>query len=290
MTNKSMPLVSVIVPCYNHEQYVEECIESILNQTYKNIELIVIDDGSSDNSPKLLQTLSEKHGFYFQHQSNIGLSATLNKALALTKGKYICILASDDYWPLRKIEIQVTQMEANQNVAVSYGKQQDTNLNSKLGKVTHRKYKSGRIFKELLTWEFAIPALTAMIRADVFSEVGTYDETIPLEDFYMWLKIADKYDFLFIDEILGYYRVVPGSLSKNIKVQIAAKEKVIDLWKTSPYYDEAVYRQNIISFWKLSRNFKKDSIRYLWKIFKLKTLNNKFFYKGIIKLLIPKKI
>jgi glycosyltransferase involved in cell wall biosynthesis len=288
MNEVEYPLVSVVVPCYNHEKYVEECILSIVNQTYKNIELIVIDDGSKDNSVEIIKKLSDKFGFYFEAQKNMGLTATLNKSIPITKGKYICFLASDDYWPLDKIEKQIQVMERNSNVAVAYGIQQDVSINGQLGRITKANYKSGNIFKELLTWEFAIPALTAMIRKEVFEDVGSYDEALPIEDFYMWLKIADKYRFEFIDSILGYYRIVPGSLSKNIKPQIKAKEIVIDLWQDSEYYNEAIYKQNIISFWKLSRSFKKESLKYFFKILKFQTLENKLFYKGIVKLLFTK--
>ena len=84
MVNKRMqPLVSVIVPCYNHEKYVEKTIESIVNQTYKNIELIVIDDGSKDNSTIILEKLSRQYNFYYEHQHNIGLPATLNKMIKM---------------------------------------------------------------------------------------------------------------------------------------------------------------------------------------------------------------
>lgn len=83
------PLVSVVISSYNHEPYIEQTIESIVNQTYSNIEIIVFDDGSTDNSPVILDKLSKKYNFYFERQKNIGLSATLNKGLYLSKGKYL---------------------------------------------------------------------------------------------------------------------------------------------------------------------------------------------------------
>ena len=109
--NKILPLVSVIVPCYNHEKYVEETIESIVNQTYENIELIVIDDGSKDASPQIIEELSKKYNFKFIHRSNKGLSATLNEGIRLSQGKYISVCASDDKLKLDKIEKQVKFME-----------------------------------------------------------------------------------------------------------------------------------------------------------------------------------
>ncbi len=118
----NLPLVSVVVPCYNHEKYVKETIESIINQTYKNIELIVIDDGSKDNSVQVIQEMADKHGFTFVHRPNKGLSATLNEGIRLSKGKYFCAIASDDILMLEKIEKQVTFMEANPEYGMCYGK------------------------------------------------------------------------------------------------------------------------------------------------------------------------
>ena len=94
--NKNSPLVSVIISCFNHQDFIHPCIESVVRQTYTNFELIVFDDGSSDNSPVILEQLSRQYGFYFQAHENIGLSKTLNKALAMAKGKYVSPLGSDD--------------------------------------------------------------------------------------------------------------------------------------------------------------------------------------------------
>ena len=119
--NLNQPLVSAIVPCYNHEKFVVQAIDSILKQTYKNIELLVIDDGSKDSSPKLLQQLSEQHQFYFEQQKNSGIHATLNKMISMSRGKYIAILASDDVWCLDRIEKQVAYMEQHLEVGACFG-------------------------------------------------------------------------------------------------------------------------------------------------------------------------
>src|SRR5690349_13476521 len=99
----NMPLVSVIVPSYNHEKFITECVESIMQQTYKNFELTVIDDGSRDGSRDILKQLQDKYGFNLVLQENIGLTSTLNKGIQnWGTGKYISFCASDDYWALDK--------------------------------------------------------------------------------------------------------------------------------------------------------------------------------------------
>ena len=108
------PYVTVVVPSYNHAQYIKKCIMSIINQTYKNFQLIVIDDGSSDNSVDIIQDLSEMYGFTFIVQENKGVAATLNRAIReYCVGDYFTFCASDDFWTSDKLEIQVAFMEEN---------------------------------------------------------------------------------------------------------------------------------------------------------------------------------
>ena len=120
-SDNKQPLVSIIISCYNHQDYITACIESIVRQTYKNIELIVIDDGSSDNSAQILEQLSQKYSFSFAQQQNMGLTKTLNKALAKAKGKYIAPIGSDDILMLDKTEKQVDFLENNSSIAVVGG-------------------------------------------------------------------------------------------------------------------------------------------------------------------------
>lgn len=259
---RKLPLVSVIVPCYNHEKYVQECIESVVNQTYKNIELIVIDDGSSDNSPKILQDLSKKYNFCFEHQKNRGLSGTLNKALELTSGKYICNLASDDYWELTKIEKQVSIMEANQNLGFCYSDYTFVDKNSNpINENTYFKNITGYAFRRMLISNF-VAAVTVMIRKDVFSEVGAYDAEMPIEDWYMWLKITKKYPIQSMGEKLAFYRMHGKNFSSDHKKMLNYELKIISLWKKEAFtYLFArlnAYRRFLKLLWK--RKDSNDSI------------------------------
>lgn len=231
MKNK-LPLVTVIVPSYNHELYITKCIESIINQTYKNIELIVIDDGSTDKSVDILKKLKSMHTFkLIEHKKNLGLSSTKNEGLSIAKGKYIAGCASDDYWELRKIEKQVSQMEKDSSIGICYGKTQaidtsDTYIN---GPKIFKAY-SGYVFKRLLFSNF-IPAPTVLIRKDVYENVGAYDPEIKIEDWYMWLKVAKVYKIDYIDEVVAYYRQHDSNYSKNYLTMLKYDLQIINLWK-----------------------------------------------------------
>jgi alpha-1,3-rhamnosyltransferase len=171
--NKDLPLVSVIISCYNHQDFIRSCIESVVRQTYRNFELIVFDDGSSDKSPVILEELSQQHGFYFQAHENIGLSRTLNKALAMAKGKYICPLGSDDILMLDKIEKQVHHLEKHSDIALLGGNIlciDDTGTISAQQKLTP--YREVDFNAVMLNVKLGPAAPTMMIRTEILREIG----------------------------------------------------------------------------------------------------------------------
>jgi glycosyltransferase involved in cell wall biosynthesis len=223
-------IVSVIVPCYNHEMYIEKCLLSILNQTYPAVQLIVIDDGSTDNSFSIIKSLGDQYGFFYKCQENKGLSATLNYAISnYAKGDYICCLASDDYWPLNKLEIQVSFMEANSNYGLSYGQALEFDDVSKgsdlIGKI-HR----GWIFDKLIKGNF-VPALTILYKRTVFDDVNGYDESLRIEDWDFLLRVSKVHEIAGIDQLLGYYRRHSLNTMSNYKLIKQQELKVVSKWK-----------------------------------------------------------
>lgn len=240
-----MPLVSVIVPCYNHEKYVEKTIESIINQTYKNIELIVIDDGSKDNSPNILEKLSRQYNFYYEHQQNIGLPATLNKMIKMAKGKYISLIASDDVKTLDKIEVLVKEFEdLSDDYAVVCGgaKFIDDNGKEIALHVNGQEYRSApdvhtcmrsnfdyeKDFGEYVTLLKGnyIPVMSTLIKKEVLFKVGLYEENIRIEDWNMWLKLARTYKMKYINKTVAYYR-----WHENNSVKTMGDKLLLDLMK-----------------------------------------------------------
>lgn len=253
--NNLNPLVSVIVPSYNHEKYITQCIESIVNQTNKNFELIVIDDGSKDKSPKILKELQEKYNFVLILQENIGLSSTLNKALKeYASGKYISLCASDDYWALNKLELQVNFMEQHPNIPMCYGKNYLINEKLEILKENHNQKKflrGGDLFEDIFLFKLH-PPINYMYKATIFNEIGYYDKDIYAEDYYMNLKIASKYEMGFIEEYLGYYRV-DSSFQKVIRFDKVSDSHLMSIegYKDHPLYNKAktmVYLRKFATF------------------------------------------
>lgn len=218
MIKKTSPLVTVLVASYNHQNFVTECIKSIVNQTYKNIELIVIDDGSTDGSKDIIEKLSLIHNFEFISQKNQGLTALLNNGLVRAKGKYLISISSDDACMLDRVEKQVNLLESREDIAVCAGNYLTIDERSVPLKLQKLSSPSELSFENLFHRKGSgINAPTAMCRTNVMRKVGGYNPAIRLEDLYMWLKIANTGAGIYVmGDVLSYYRKHGSNQSKNI--------------------------------------------------------------------------
>lgn len=222
----NQPLVSVVAVCYNQSRFVIECLESIRHQTYKNIELIIMDDCSPDDSAAVIQDWLDATGAnagFVAHTRNRGICKTFNEAVFHANGKYISIIAADDVYLPNKIELQVELFEKlPTNVGVVYS---DAWQIDQEGKLLSRKFiesqrefqrmPEGQIFPILLQGNF-IPATTTLIRRQCYDTVGLYDETLGYEDFDMWLRISQQYGFAYSPVISTKYRILPTSMIHTV--------------------------------------------------------------------------
>lgn len=219
------PLVSVVAINYNFEKYVLEALESVKQQNYDNIELIVIDDHSTDNSVALIRDWLAAYSGASQlilNEKNLGVCATLNKAFSRATGKYIAAIATDDIWLPDKTKIQVQLLEsAAPDVCAVYS---DAYLIREDGSPRDKKFMEirnvtgspqGEIFETLLTDNF-IPAMSVLLKMECFRAVGDFDEQLVYEDYDMWLRLSKKYKFLFSDYMSVKYRIKDKSLSTSI--------------------------------------------------------------------------
>lgn len=264
---KNLPLVSVVIPCYNHEKYVEECILSVVNQSYKNIQLIVIDDGSKDRSVEIIERLQAKYQFVFEAQNNIGLSSTLNKAITkYSKGKYISIVASDDFWHIDKIKHQVAYYEQNPHYGLIFSNAYLVNSDSEvLGAFDEHRFKHECTFEDLILDKSGIPALTAMVKKEVYLEVGLFDETLIIEDWDMWLRITDVYKVGYLKMNTAYYRTHDTNISSKTELMMDDRLKIIKKWRRK--YSSLC--QQAIKYWKtqalvaFAKKNKKVAVKYV---------------------------
>jgi glycosyltransferase involved in cell wall biosynthesis len=221
------PLVTIAAINYNNSMYILETLNSIRDQTYTNIELIIVDDCSIDNSVELvenwLKTYTGKYKF-IKHEVNKGVCVACNTGLRNATGEYVSSIATDDAMMPDKTKIQVAILEASgEDVAGLYSDAylMDEHSNPINGVFIdiHRKFNerpSGNIYEVLLQGNY-IPAMTFLFKRKLFDDIGLYDESLVYEDYDMWLRIARKYTILFSDFISCKYRIRPGSLSSTIK-------------------------------------------------------------------------
>ncbi len=285
--NSTQPLVSIIISCYNHQDYISQCIESIVQQTYKNIELIVIDDGSSDKSADILEQLSQKYHFSFERQANIGLTKTLNKAMSKAKGKYIAPLGSDDYLMLDKTEKQVQYLETHENIAVVGGNILCIDDHGKIKAKQRLKPYHELDFKTVFLTPKQIPAApTVMIRATILSEVKGFNTESNLEDLDLWLRITHAgHKITVLNDVLAYYREHSTNSYKNYQFMTESLMTTYSNYTNEPEYLDVKNQVLLRMFLKVS---KKDRV-YAWKI--LKQISPQYynlkFLRGFFYLLLP---
>ena len=245
----SLPLVSVIIPCYNHQAYIQDSIQSILDQTYANIELIVIDDGSKDQSVIKIEEMLEQcktrfEHVYFNTRANKGLCATLNEALQLCKGKYVSIIASDDKMLPQKTQIQVEYLESNPSVVGVFG---GIELIDKNNQIMEQRVseKTEYGFNDIILNHHDLPTLTQMFHLDAIREAGGYDESIKVEDWYMLLKLSkNQKKLVYIPTVLCQYRIHDESFSQDGLKMALEMKKVIAPYKNEKVYIDAEFKIN----------------------------------------------
>jgi alpha-1,3-rhamnosyltransferase len=245
------PLVTVAVPSYNHERYITACVDSIVGQSYPAIEIIAIDDGSRDRSPVILAELAQRHGFQFISQPNAGTATTLNRALALAKGKYFCPMGSDDIMLPEKIRLQVTFMEQHPDVAFCCGNAEHIDADDNLLKPPSRRVHHGTMDFETFfgNTRAGVIAPSTMIRTEALREIGGYDPAIPLEDLATWLKLTHKgYQIGFLDDVILRYRKHPTNTSKNLRFMYECITASYAPYQSHPRYPDVVNRFWVSTF------------------------------------------
>jgi alpha-1,3-rhamnosyltransferase len=264
-----LPLVNVVVPSYNHARFVKGCILSVLEQTYPNIKILVIDDGSTDESPRILTELAETYGFDLRLHSNRGLLPTLNFALGEINGKYYAPFASDDVMLPNRIALQVAHMQAHPEVAICGGNiipidESGNVIERKLRVRPARRLDFDSLFNGVLP---GAPAPTFLIRRDAALEVGGYDESLRIEDLTMMLKVCEAgYVVDVLEEAMAYYRTHAQNTHSNIRFMLDEVIKVYSLFSEHKDFEEVCLRHRRSMFLKAAKQDKPLAREILQKI------------------------
>ena len=207
-----MPTVSVIIHTYNNEKFIAETVESVLNQTYKDYEIIVVDDGSVDGTRDALMPYMQKIRYHYKE--NGGIASAKNAGIGLSQAEFVAFLDHDDLWVPDKLQLQMEHFNENPQIGLVYAKYTSFRDGKELRTKPEKGY-SGWIFKELLSKSF-IQTSTVVVKRECLDAVGPYDETFSLGDEYdMFLRIAQKFQCGFVDKGLTRYRVHDTNASNN---------------------------------------------------------------------------
>ncbi|MGM3309360.1 glycosyltransferase [Anabaena sp. WFMT] len=252
-------MISVVIPVYNGEKTIRETIESVLTQNFKDIEIIVINDGSNDSTLEIIKSIADSRIQIFTY-TNAGLAASRNRGIYHASGEYISFIDADDLWTPDKLESQWQVLRENPASAVAYSWTDYINESGKICKSGRRIIANGEVFEQLLLFNFLENGSNPLIRTQVFKEIGDFDESLlASEDRDMWLRLAVNYEFACVEKVQILYRISPNSMSANLKKQEVETLKVIERFFAHP---KAASLQHL----------KKYSLSYLYKYLLFKAL------------------
>jgi alpha-1,3-rhamnosyltransferase len=273
-------LVSIIIPSYNHEKYIAESVQSVWNQTCKDIELIVIDDGSNDSSSLILNELKKISPIRMMVilKKNEGICKTLNMGVMLSSGKYISILASDDRYLPNKIELLLPLIEKTDDTySFIYSKNlnisEDGSLNNK-NKSIIKNNKNEKLFENILMFKYFPTIASTLIKKKILLEAGGFNEKYNFEDYDILLKLTRRHEALYVDvETFEYRDIISGSLSKNTKLLMndminIFEENQIYLNNSIRKYAYACLYARIAESFYMVNDFKQAKYWMLKSIFK----------------------
>jgi glycosyltransferase involved in cell wall biosynthesis len=222
-------LVTVICSSYNHQKFVKESLQSILNQTYKHIQIIVIDDCSTDNSVEVIEQFTKEHSeiIFIKNKTNLGLTKSVTNAMNYVKGAFFIDLAADDILLPNCIETQLNSFKNSRfkNLAIVYGNAELIteegyhssyyfDVNESLKCKTKRP--SGDIYINVINAETTICSVSAMYNKSIFDKLNGYDTTLSYEDLDFWIRASRDYNIEFIDQVVMQKRIVPNSLQTTL--------------------------------------------------------------------------
>ena len=267
---KKNPKVTIIIPVYNGANYVKEAIESALNQTYKNIEIIVVNDGSNDNgkTKKVVSKYLDKIQYY--EKENGGVSTALNLALEKMTGDYFSWLSHDDRYYNNKVETQIKYLENCNENTILYSDYDLMDENSNIFAVSTMNHEELSVKKEYALLRGAINGITLLIPKKAFEDIGTFREDLRCtQDYELWLRMMDKYEFVHQPLVLAttrLHQMQTGNTSPRVLSE--GKELWIDIIENFSDSKKIELDQSIYLYYKNSLEFMKttpytDVVEYL---------------------------
>lgn len=248
--------ISVIIPTYNSAKYLPQAIDSVIAQLYPVFEIIVVNDGSTDDTDNVIKDYLDC--IIYIKQPNAGPASGRNAGIKMAQGEYIAFLDADDIWMPDKVKEQMNVFQENPNAALVYSRaavlnQKDNNLSSYTGDVY-----SGKIFEKLLE-NCPIVLTTVIVKSDVIKQNGGFNESLfTAEDTNLFLKIAKGYEIVCTDKVLAYYRKHNTNRSNRVDVKIGTLDNLDRIIKLFPDTNPRKYPPMEIAYVTRGKNLIRD--------------------------------
>jgi len=293
-----MPLISVVIPVYNGEKTIRETIKSVLNQTFNDLELIVINDGSQDSTLEIVSSISDPRLKIFSYP-NANQAVSRNRGISQACGEYISFIDADDLWTPDKLAAQLRALQENPQAAVAYSWTDVIDESSQFLHTGSHLTVNGDVYANLLVVNVLENGSNPLIRRQALAEVGGFEESLPpAEDWDMWLRLAARYHFVAVPAPQVLYRSSVGSMSTNVEKLEAACLQVIgrgfaqapaSLQYLKKYSLSNIYKY--LTYRAVAGNPERQrgllAVRFLWRavINDLSLLRTRVIWKVLLKII-----
>ncbi|MDZ8083514.1 MAG: glycosyltransferase [Nostoc sp. SerVER01] len=299
-SNQNLPKISVIIPAYNSENTILNTINSVLSQTFMDLELIVINDGSQDSTLDIVKQIPDPRIKVFSY-SNAGGNVSRNRGLNLAVGEFVSFLDADDLWTPDKLESQLKALQENLTAKVAYSWTDYIDTNGEFVLSGKRTNVNGDVYESLLVSNFLENGSNPLIYRTALITLGGFDESLAAaQDWDMWLRLASKFDFVCVPSVQILYRISANSVSSNLVRQEKACLQLLErAYQERPSALKQTWNTSIANLYKyltckalqkpLNRKKGLTAAKFLWRYFindSLRFQNINFSSKLLLKIAI----
>ena len=248
-----MPTISVIVPAYNAERTILETLTSVQQQTFSDFELIVINDGSTDKTLELLNTVEDSRLKIFSYE-NGGHAVARNRGISQATGKFMAFLDADDLWTPDKLELQLAALQQHPEAGVAYSWAYYMDDKGESLQVDQPIFFEGNVHAELLVRDFIVSGSNCLVRREAIESVGEFEPALPCAaDWDYWLRLAARWPFVVVPKPQIFYRITSNSVSSKVEVMERCNLIVIDRgFQCAPPEIQSLKNQSLANTYRFS--------------------------------------
>jgi len=264
------PFITVIIPTYKRNIFLERAVKSVLDQTYKNLEIIIIDDDPNSEIFNQISLLKNSSIHYVKNTKNIGASGSRNNGVKYSNGDFLAFLDDDDEWLPQKLEKQISMIMQSDDCGVIYCGY-DLMVGNEILKRKNTYHKNNN-FHEITLHKCPIGSPTPLIKKELFLQIGGYDVRLPsCQDWDLWIRLSKICKFVALNETLAIYRIHGNQISADIEKKILGREAIINKYYNEitkhPYIASWHYRRlgslySLINNTQMAKIFFRKSLRY----------------------------